>query len=78
MENAKRKAKELQRQRTDAIKSGKKLPNLGGFGSSGSARGDSSPIMESVIPDIPKPSYTAPRYYLIVIVPIFCSNFHKL
>lgn len=55
-ENAKRKAKELQKQWVD----GGKMPasHLGGFGSSSSGRGD-TPMLDSVLPEPVKPAYSA-------------------
>lgn len=64
MENAKRKAKELQKQRSDAIKSGRNPASLGGFGSSSSGRGDFS-MSSSIMPEPVKPTYTAPRSVLL-------------
>jgi len=60
-ENMKRKAKELQRQRQDAMKYGRNASGYSGIGGSGSNGGRQDiQIVESVSADTPKPSsYTA-------------------
>ena len=60
-ENMKRKAKELQRQRQDAMKYGRNASGYSGIGGSGGNGGRQDiQIMESVSADNPKPSsYTA-------------------
>jgi len=79
-ENMKRKAKELQRQRQDALKYGRNASGYGGIsGGGGSVNGGRQDIqiVESVSMDNPKPSYTAaptrlPVHCSVWIVPV-CS-----
>ena len=61
----KKKAKELQQQRRDAQKGGRKtgVGFGGGFGSGSMGRQD-SPVIETSNPEPAKPTYKAPRYKL--------------
>ena len=56
----KKKAKELQAQRREAGKGGRKTGYGGGFGSGSMGRQD-SPVIETSSPEPPKPTYKAPR-----------------
>lgn len=59
-ENMKRKAKELQRQRQDAMKYGRNASGYSGISGGGASNGRQDvQIVESVSVDNPKPSYTA-------------------
>lgn len=61
----KRKAKELQRARQDAERSGKKSPGFGGFGNSGmSSVTSANIIMDTIEPEKPKVTSAPVRYEL--------------
>jgi len=71
----KRKAKELQRQRQDAMKYGRNVSGYSGISGGGSGVGGNGgrhdvQIVESVSADNPKPSYTAAAPSRSVVVPV--------
>jgi hypothetical protein len=71
-ENMKRKAKELQRQRQDAVKYGRNASGYTGI-SGGSGRPDSQ-MVESVSVDTPKPSsYNPAPRFRIYLIELYCQ-----
>lgn len=62
-----KRAKELQRQRQEAEKSGRAPSGFGGggFGSSSFNRGDTTSVIDTTPSEPTKPSYQAPRFELL-------------
>jgi hypothetical protein len=59
-----RKAKELQRQRQEAQKYGRKMGGMGGFGSDSTGRPPDAGMIQTTIDTTPaKPAYTPARYF---------------